>query len=241
MVGVNFEKNSEYMSELSQTLNVQIEKSWYKALEVEFKQPYFMDIRTFLDSELNNGKTIYPPRSQVYHALNTTPFEDVKVVILGQDPYHRPGQAMGLSFSVPKGIRIPASLKNVYKELASDVLFSIPDHGDLTQWAEQGVFLLNAMLTVEHGHPSSHKKIGWQTFTDAVIHTLSTERSGLVFLLWGNFAKKKRSLIDDSKHIILEAAHPSPLARNAFSGCKHFSKANEILVSQNQSPILWQI
>ncbi len=220
---------------------VQIEDSWYQVLEGQFEKPYFQNIKQFLSTETKSGKTIYPPGPQIFNAFNTTPFDQVKVVILGQDPYHGPGQAMGLSFSVPRGVRTPASLKNVYKELASDVSFTIPDHGDLTDWAKQGVFLLNAMLTVEHSKAGSHQKIGWQKFTDAVIQKLSAEREGLIFMLWGNFAKKKSILIDDKKHTILEAAHPSPLARNAFSGCKHFSKANEILSSQNQNSILWQI
>lgn len=229
------------MAEQSKTKSLQIEDSWYQVLEAEFQMPYFLSIQQFLKAEIKSGKTIYPPEPQIFNAFNTTGFEDVKVVILGQDPYHGQGQAMGLSFSVPMGVRIPASLKNVYKELAADVDFNIPNHGDLTGWAKQGVFLLNAMLTVEHSKAGSHQKIGWQEFTNAVIQKLSSEREGLIFMLWGNFAKKKRVLIDDKKHTILEAAHPSPLARNAFSGCKHFSKANEILVSQNQDPILWQI
>lgn len=229
------------MSEQSTTKSVAIDASWYSVLETEFEKPYFKGIRQFLKSEIKSGKTIFPPGPQIFNAFNTTPFEDVKVVILGQDPYHREGQAMGLSFSVPMGVRTPASLKNVYKELATDVAFEIPDHGDLTAWATQGVFLLNAMLTVEQAKAGSHQKIGWQAFTDAVIQKLSSEREGLIFMLWGNFAKKKRELIDDSRHTILEAAHPSPLARNAFMGSKHFSKANEILVSQNQNPIEWQI
>ncbi len=229
------------MSEQLKATKVQIEDGWYNALEGEFEKPYFLDIQQFLRDEAGHGKTIYPPAAQIYNAFDTTPFEDVKVVILGQDPYHGAEQAMGLSFSVPEGVRVPASLRNVYKELASDVRFSIPNHGDLTGWAKQGVFLLNAMLTVEHATAGSHRKIGWQTFTDAVIEKLSQEREGLIFMLWGNFAKKKSILIDDKKHSILEAAHPSPLARNAFSGCKHFSKANEILSVQGQNPILWQI
>ena len=229
------------MAEQSKTKSLQIEDSWYQVLEAEFQKPYFLSIQQFLKAEIKSGKTIYPPEPQIFNAFNTTGFEDVKVVILGQDPYHGQGQAMGLSFSVPMGVRIPASLKNVYKELAADVDFNIPNHGDLTGWAKQGVFLLNAMLTVEHSKAGSHQKIGWQEFTNAVIQKLSSEREGLIFMLWGNFAKKKRMLIDDKKHSILEAAHPSPLARNAFSGCNHFSKANEILVSQNQDPILWQI
>jgi len=220
---------------------VKIEDSWYKALESEFEQAYFQGIKSFLKKEYAAGKVIYPPGPQIFNAFDSCPIDKVKVVIIGQDPYHGPGQAMGLSFSVPRGIRVPASLKNVYKELATDVGFSIPDHGDLTAWADQGVFLLNAMLTVEKSKAGSHQKIGWQEFTDKVIQTLSKEREGLIFMLWGNFAKNKKSLIDQSKHHILEAAHPSPLARNAYSGSKHFSQANMLLEKQGKTPIEWQI
>jgi len=220
---------------------VQIEDSWYAALEQEFEKSYFKEISAYLKKEIKAGKTIFPPVPQIFNAFNSTPFNKVKIVLLGQDPYHGLGQAMGLSFSVPRGVRIPASLRNVYKELATDVSFNIPDHGDLSSWAAQGVFLLNAMLTVELAKAGSHKKIGWQNFTDAVIKKLSSEREGLIFMLWGNFAKKKIELIDQNKHTVLMAAHPSPLARNAFSGCKHFSKANDVLGSQNQTPILWQV
>ena len=220
---------------------VQIEDSWHQILKSEFDKSYFKQIAHFLTEETSKGKDIYPARSLIFNAFDTTPFDKVKVVILGQDPYHGPGQAMGLSFSVPKGIRVPASLRNVYKELAQDVEFKIPGHGDLSPWASQGVFLLNAMLTVEKSKAGSHKKIGWQKFTDVVIKKLSDEREGLIFMLWGNFAKNKSALIDSNKHIILQAAHPSPLARNAFSGSKHFSKANEALSAQGKSTIQWQI
>ena len=229
------------MEEQTKKKLAQLEDSWYEVLESEFEQAYFKSIKQFLKSELQIGKKIYPPGPQIFNAFNSVEFSEVKVVILGQDPYHGPGQAMGLSFSVPKGVRIPASLKNVYKELASDIGFTIPEHGDLSAWAAQGVFLLNAMLTVEHANAGSHKKIGWQSFTDKVIQKLSEERNGLIFMLWGNFARKKKMLIDSTKHTILEAAHPSPLARNAFSGCKHFSKANEILIASGQKPIEWKL
>jgi len=229
------------MLEQKKEKKIQIEDSWYAMLESEFEKPYFKGIKDFLKAELSSGKQIYPPGPLMFNAFNSTPFDDVKVVILGQDPYHGPGQAMGLSFSVPKGIRVPASLKNVYKELALDVGFQIPDHGDLSAWAAQGVFLLNAMLSVEKSKAGSHKSIGWQEFTDSVIKKLSDEREGLVFMLWGNFAKGKSELIDFGKHTILQAAHPSPLARNAFSGSKHFSQANEALVAQGETPIQWQI
>ena len=221
--------------------NVKIEESWKQALSEEFTQPYFQSLATFLKTEKAAGKKIYPPGSLIFNAFNTTPFEDVKVVILGQDPYHNPGEAMGLSFSVPKGVRIPPSLRNIYKELNEDLSVSIPNHGDLTRWAEQGVFLLNAMLTVEHRTPRSHQKIGWQDFTDAVIHKLSTEQEGLVFMLWGGFARKKKELIDKSKHLVLEAAHPSPLAGGAYFGSKHFSKANDYLQKQGKEQIDWSL
>ncbi len=221
--------------------NVRIEESWKLALKNEFEQPYFQGLATFLKQKKQEGKTIYPPGSLIFNAFNTTPFEAVKVVILGQDPYHNPNEAMGLSFSVPKGIRVPPSLRNIYKELNTDVAFAIPNHGDLTLWAQQGVFLLNAMLTVERNKPRSHQKIGWQDFTNAVIRTLSTHRSNLVFMLWGNFARKKRELIDTSRHLVLEAAHPSPLAGGAFFGCRHFSKANDYLKKNNIPEINWNL
>ena len=220
---------------------VQIEASWKKELLEEFEKPYFLQIVEFLKREKAQNKIIYPPGSQIFNAFNTTPFDQVKVIILGQDPYHGVGQAMGLSFSVSKNVAIPASLKNIYKEIQSDIGLPIPLHGDLTGWAKQGVFLLNAMLTVEASLASSHKNIGWQSFTDAVIQRLSTEKTGLVFLLWGNFAKAKKELIDTNKHLVLEAAHPSPLAGGAFFGCKHFSKTNEYLEKNGQIPINWGV
>jgi uracil-DNA glycosylase len=221
--------------------DVKIESSWKTALAAEFEQPYFAAISAYLKQEIAAGKTIFPPGALIFNAFNLTPFNKVKVVILGQDPYHNPGEAMGLCFSVPRGVRVPPSLVNVYKELKSDLDIPIAKHGDLSSWATQGVFLLNAMLTVEKNQAASHKDIGWQHFTDAVIRTLSTEREGLVFLLWGNFAKKKAALIDSQKHLILESAHPSPLAGNAFSGCKHFSKTNAYLLEHQQTPINWQL
>ena len=223
------------------TSKIKIEDSWKNILQEEFQKDYFKNVVAFLKSEKELGKKIYPPGPYIFHAFNTTPWEKVKVVVLGQDPYHNPGQAMGLSFSVPQGTKLPPSLKNIFREIKSDVGIELPDHGDLSTWAMQGIFLLNAMLTVEEKKPGSHKKIGWQQFTDAVIRLLSEQKEGLVFLLWGNFAKNKRDLIDASKHLILEAAHPSPLARGAFFGSKHFSKTNEYLKSINQKPIDWQI
>ena len=221
--------------------NVNIEKSWGKVLLGEFQRPYFNALSTTLKSAISEGKTIYPPSPLIFRAFELTPYNELKVVILGQDPYHNPGQAMGLSFSVPKGVRTPPSLKNIYKELHSDIGFSIPEHGDLTQWAEQGVFLLNAMLTVEERKPGSHKKIGWQKFTDAVIKTISDNKEGIIFMLWGRYAQSKKIFIDTEKHHVLEAAHPSPLARNAFSGCKHFTECNALLTEQGQSTINWSI
>ena len=223
------------------TKTVQIEDSWYELLKDEFQQPHFQAIRTRLKQDKQKGIPIYPPGPLIFNAFNMVPVERVKVIVLGQDPYHNPGEAMGLSFSVPKGIRIPPSLKNIYREMNRDIGFAIPNHGDLTPWAQQGVFLLNAMLTVEHKKAGSHKLIGWQQFTDAVISKLSEARDGLIFLLWGNFAKSKRPLIDEMKHYVLDAAHPSPLARNAFQGCAHFSKTNEILAKNGQEPINWTL
>ncbi len=221
--------------------DVRIHPSWKTALAHEFEQPYFQGIAAFLKKAKADGRTIYPPGPLIFNAFDTTPFARVKVVILGQDPYHNPGEAMGLSFSVPKGVRIPPSLRNIYQELHTDLGLPIPTHGDLTAWAEQGVFLLNAMLTVERNQPRSHHKIGWQHFTDAVIRTLSNEREHLVFMLWGGFARKKNLLIDNAKHLVLEAAHPSPLAGGAFFGCKHFSKANQYLQANGQDPVDWMI
>lgn len=220
---------------------VQIEDSWKTVLAESFEQPYFDAIRNFLLHEKNNGKVIFPPGPLIFNAFNQTPFDQVKVIILGQDPYHNPGEAMGLSFSVPAGVRIPPSLQNIYKEINSDLGLPMPLHGDLTHWASQGVLLLNAMLTVEAGKPGSHQNIGWQTFTDAVIRRLSDQREHLVFMLWGRFAQGKKALIDPAKHLILEAAHPSPLARDAFKGCRHFSLANTYLQENGKKGIDWSI
>lgn len=221
--------------------NVRIEESWKNVLSEEFEKPYFEALVNFIKKEKSAGKAIYPPGSLIFNAFNSTPFEQVKVVILGQDPYHNPGEAMGLSFSVPKGVRTPPSLKNIYKELQADLGIPVASHGDLTAWSEQGVFLLNAMLTVEKKRAGSHSKAGWQNFTDAVIRKLSEEREKLVFMLWGNFAKRKGALIDGSKHLILEAAHPSPLAGGAYFGSKHFSKANAYLEKNGKTPIDWNV
>jgi len=223
------------------SINVKIENSWKEILVEEFDKPYFETLVQFLKTERAAGRTIYPPGNLIFNAYERTPFGKVKVVILGQDPYHNPGEAMGLSFSVPKNVRVPPSLQNIYKELVDDVGVPMPTHGDLTVWADQGVFLLNAMLTVEQNKAASHQQVGWQFFTDATIKALSEKREKIVFMLWGNFAKRKAELIDTKKHLILEAAHPSPLARNAFAGSKHFSKANAYLKQEGIAPIDWKV
>jgi len=220
-------------------MEVRIEQSWKEVLKEEFDKPYFGHLVSFLHQEKEAGITIYPPGPKIFNAFELTPFNSVKVVIIGQDPYHNPGQAEGLSFSVPDGVTPPPSLVNIYKEISDDLGVPLRQGGSLRDWARQGVFLLNAVLTVRAGQPTSHSRIGWQTFTDAVIRTLSDRRDGLVFLLWGNFARGKRELIDTSRHTVFEAAHPSPLARGAFFGCRHFSKANEVLVREGLSPIIW--
>lgn len=223
-------------------MDVKIEDSWKEVLNEEFKKPYFENIVLHLKTERTQGKTIYPPGGLIFNAFNTTPFDKVKVVILGQDPYHGPGQAHGLCFSVPRGIPAPPSLVNIFKELYDDIGVPIPMHGSLTHWAEQGVFLLNASLTVRAGEPMSHAKIGWATFTDTVIKKISEVKSNIVFLLWGKFAQEKRTLIDEERHLILKAAHPSPLSAHAgFLGCKHFSKTNAYLVSKGIDPIDWSL
>ncbi|MEZ5008949.1 MAG: uracil-DNA glycosylase [Chitinophagales bacterium] len=220
----------------------QIDDTWLNALQEEFQKPYFIALKQFLLDEKAKGKTIYPPGSLIFNAFNSTSFDQVKVVILGQDPYHGPGQAHGLSFSVPDGIKPPPSLVNIFKEQKEDLNIPVSTNGNLQQWANQGVFLLNAILTVEAKQPASHQKKGWELFTDAVIKTLSEKREGLIFMLWGNFAKGKAALIDDSKHTILQAAHPSPFsAYNGFFGCQHFSKANEVLQQQGEVPINWAL
>lgn len=223
--------------------NVQIEDSWKKVLSDEFEKPYFRELRHFLQQEKASGKIIYPPGSLIFNAFNSTPFDKVKVVVLGQDPYHGAGQAHGLCFSVQRGIKPPPSLVNIFKELKDDVPgFQIPEHGCLQKWTEQGIFLLNAILTVEANQPASHQKRGWEEFTNAVIQKLSKERSGLIFILWGAFAQQKTALIDETRHTVLKAAHPSPFsAYNGFFGCKHFSKTNEILTQKGEVTIDWQI
>jgi uracil-DNA glycosylase len=223
-------------------MNVKIEASWKDVLEDEFKKPYFKQITEHLKTEKAQGKTIYPPGSLIFNAFEQTPFDNVKVVIIGQDPYHGPRQAMGLSFSVQDGVPPPPSLINIFKELHEDVGIPIPRTGNLTKWAQQGVLLLNASLTVRAGEPMSHAKIGWHHFTDTVIKKVGEEKEAVVFLLWGKFAQEKMALIDTRKHHILKAAHPSPLAaNNGFFGCRHFSKTNDFLVSKGKDPIDWAL
>jgi uracil-DNA glycosylase len=226
------------MTDSTMTLN----NSWLNYLKAEFDQPYMKNLIQFLESEKQADKRIYPINEHIFTALNTSELKDVKVVILGQDPYHGQGQAHGLSFSVPKGIRIPPSLVNIYKELQMDLGLPIPRHGNLLSWAEQGVLLLNSVLTVEHAQAASHQKRGWEQFTDAVISAINRERKNVIFLLWGNYAQKKGQIIDRNHHLILHAPHPSPLsAHRGFLGCQHFSQANNYLLKTNQSQINWSI
>lgn len=223
-------------------MEVKIEASWKEVLKAEFSKAYFEQIVLHIRTEKSQGKTIYPPGSLFFNAFNTTPFDQVKVVLLGQDPYHGPRQAHGLCFSVQNGVPPPPSLVNIFKELHDDLGVPIPQHGNLTHWARQGVFLLNASLTVRAGEPMSHAKIGWATFTDTVIRTISERKKNIVFLLWGKFAQEKRVLIDESKHCILRTVHPSPLSAYAgFFGCRHFSKTNQYLAAHGIDPIDWQI
>jgi uracil-DNA glycosylase len=222
-------------------MEVKIEQTWKNALAPEFEKPYFAELVRFLHEEKARGVTIYPRGSQIFNAFALTPLPEVKAVILGQDPYHNPGQAMGLSFSVPNGVPAPPSLKNIFREIHDDLGITMSGATDLTPWARQGVLMLNSILTVRAGTAASHSKIGWETFTDAVIRCVSDNCDGVVFLLWGNFARSKKVLIDTSKHTVLEAAHPSPLAGGAFFGCRHFSKTNEILAAEGKTPIDWRL
>lgn len=220
--------------------SIAIHSSWKDVLTKEFSAPYFKQLREFLVTEKKNYK-VFPPGNEIFAAFNHTPFENVKAVIIGQDPYHKAGQANGLCFSVSPGVRKPPSLANVFKELQTDLGIPIPQSGNLEPWADQGVLLLNAVLTVREAQPASHHGKGWEIFTDEVIKTISAEKKGVVFLLWGRFAHTKEELIDKDKHFILKAAHPSPLARGAFFGCKHFSKTNKLLEHQGILPIDWRV
>ncbi|RJG51334.1 uracil-DNA glycosylase [Motilimonas pumila] len=217
--------------------------SWTQVIGVEKEQPYFHKIMEFVQQERDSGKVVYPPQNEVFNAFKLTEFADVKVVILGQDPYHGPNQAHGLCFSVLPGIKTPPSLVNIYKELQSDIEgFTIPQHGFLESWAKQGVLLLNTVLTVEGGKAHSHAKCGWETFTDKVVAAINEQQQGVIFLLWGAHAQKKGAMIDTAKHHVLKAPHPSPLsAHRGFLGCRHFSQANQLLSEQGQKTINWQV
>ena len=223
-------------------MNVKIDSTWKDVLKEEFTKPYFEQIVNFLKTEKAAGKIIYPAGSNIFNAFNKTPFDKVKVVILGQDPYHGYGQAHGLSFSVFSGVKIPPSLQNIFKEIKTDIgIENFSTKGDLTHWADQGVLLLNAALTVRDSEPMSHAKFGWAQFTDAVIRTISEKKENIVFLLWGKFAQNKQILIDVDSHYILKAAHPSPLAGGKFFGCKHFSITNKLLEHNLILPVDWRI
>ena len=222
--------------------SIKLQPGWLNQLKCQFEQPYMAELKAFLQAEKAAGKVIYPPGSQWFHAFNCTDFDRVKVVILGQDPYHGPHQAHGLCFSVLPGVRIPPSLVNIYKELQSDLGIASPEHGCLEHWAAQGVLLLNATLTVEQGKAGAHQGKGWEQFTDAAIEALNQQRNNLVFMLWGSYAQKKGRVIDPQKHLVLKAPHPSPLsAHRGFLGCGHFSKANRYLQETGQQPVDWAV
>ena len=218
-----------------------IEKEWLEVLRSEFEKPYFTELKAFLTEEKKQYR-VYPPGSRIFAAFDYTPFSQVKVVILGQDPYHGDGQAHGLCFSVPDGIALPPSLVNIYKELSTDLGITVPKSGNLENWAKQGVLLLNATLTVRANQAGSHQRHGWENFTDEVIRQLSARHTGLVFILWGSYAQAKESLIDTSRHFILKAVHPSPLSvYRGFFGCRHFSKTNELLLRAGKEPVDWKL
>lgn len=221
-------------------MQVQIHPSWEKVLKTEFSSPYFQDLIAFVKKEYKNNRC-FPPGSQIFNAFDSCPFEQVKVVLLGQDPYHGPGQAHGLCFSVPEGVPHPPSLQNIFKEIEGDLGLAIPQSGTLEAWARQGVFLLNATLTVRAYQAGSHQKKGWEEFTDSIIKILSSKKNEIVFMLWGGYAKKKIILIDSSKHLILRSGHPSPLSANKghWFGNKHFSQCNNYLISKGKTPIIW--
>jgi len=221
---------------------IKLEPSWLAQLAGEFEQPYMRQLKKFLAEQKRAGKVVYPPGDQYFNAFYYAPFDHVKVVILGQDPYHGPGQAHGLCFSVPEGVAVPPSLVNIYKELNKDLGMPIPRHGNLEKWAKQGVLLLNAVLTVEAGRANAHQGQGWELFTDCVIQRVNEKCSGIVFLLWGSYAQKKGALIDRTKHLVLQAPHPSPLsAHRGFIGCGHFSATNAYLQKQGKKPIEWTL
>jgi uracil-DNA glycosylase len=224
-------------------MSAALEPGWLKILGEEFEKDYMKSLKAFLLAEKQSGYAVYPKGADIFNAFNHTTFDKVKVIILGQDPYHGDGQAHGLSFSVQKGVTIPPSLKNIYKEMETDIVnFKVPSHGNLTKWADEGVLLLNATLTVRAHEAGSHQGKGWEIFTDHVITRLSEEKNGLIFLLWGKYAQNKMLLIDVNKHKVLVAAHPSPFsAYNGFFGCRHFSTTNDLLVAQGKEPVDWQI
>lgn len=222
--------------------SIKLEASWLRELAGEFEKDYMQSLKAFLKAEYAAGKTIFPAGGEYFAALDTTPIHDVKVVVIGQDPYHGPGQAHGLSFSVKPGVKVPPSLVNIFKEQEEDLAIKQPDNGYLLPWAQQGVLMLNAVLTVQAHSAGSHQGKGWETFTDAVVDTLNQKREGLVFMLWGSYAQKKGAKIDRDRHLVLSGPHPSPLsAYRGFFGCKHFSKANEYLTANGQAPINWQL
>ena len=230
------------VASLDAVMTIRLDESWKTALAPEFDAPYMQALKAFLQAEKARGKVIFPKGAEYFRALDLTPLNDVKVVILGQDPYHGDGQAHGLCFSVRPGVRIPPSLVNIYKELQSDLGVPPARHGYLESWAKQGVLLLNSVLTVERGNAASHQKQGWEQFTDAVIARVNEQRTPAVFMLWGAYAQRKAAFVDQSRHLVLKAAHPSPLsAHNSFFGCRHFSKANEFLVSHGVTPIDWRL
>jgi len=219
-----------------------LSESWQSVLGDQFELPYMRSLRTFLAKEKQAGKVIYPPSDTIFNALNHTAFDQVKIVIIGQDPYHGPNQAHGLCFSVQPGVKVPPSLVNIYKELVDDVGIEMPKYGYLSSWADQGVLLLNAVLTVEQANAGAHQSKGWETFTDSVIQALNEQRERIVFLLWGSYAQKKGKFIDRTKHLVLEAPHPSPLsAYRGFFGCKHFSQANSYLSQHGMPTVNWQV
>ncbi|WP_237134459.1 uracil-DNA glycosylase [Pseudohongiella sp. O18] len=225
-----------------QTRDIQLEPSWKDELAGEFDKPYMQSLRQFLLQEKQQGQQIFPPGNQIFNALNTTPFDKVRVVILGQDPYHGPDQAHGLCFSVQQDVAVPPSLQNIYKELHADLGLPVPSHGNLMQWAEQGVLLLNAVLTVRAGQANSHQGKGWEHFTDRIVELLNERREHLVFMLWGSYAQRKGAMIDRKRHLVLSSPHPSPLsAHRGFLGNRHFSKANQYLQQQQLASIDWQI
>lgn len=234
--------NNLPLPDQSQLPEIRIEPSWKLAMKDEFEQEYFKALKNFLLTEKQDKRIIYPPGQKIFAAFDYTPFDKVKVIIIGQDPYHGAGQANGLCFSVSDGVPHPPSLQNIFKELQADLNITVPRSGSLEPWARQGVLLLNAILTVRANEPASHRNRGWEQFTDEVIRTLSAKKNGLVFILWGNFARSKKIMIDTTKHFVLEAAHPSPFsAHSGFFGCKHFSRTNEILIREGLSPIDWKL